>query len=264
MSFAELVGHDILVRESIVESRRFGIRVIRVTVPGDADADGALRLIEGSGAELVVLRFATTRLDVSDVVRNSAWNLVPAGTVVYWDKHLQAPDDSRKAPGDRDVNREATARDRDTVAQLIPLIFDGYRNHYSMNPALRGQAITDGYTEWALSRVNAPDGFVTLLRRHAHDVGVATVALETHSDAEVELAGIHPDHQGQGHYATLMQGVERQAWDRGARHLVISTQASNIRVQRAWVRLGYAPCLAVDTVHLMPSESSHSPAGPDA
>lgn len=264
MSFAELTGHDVLVRESAVESRRFDLRVIRVTVPAEADAGGVLPLIEGSGAELAILRFPTARIDVLDIVRSSAWDLVPAGTVVYWEKRLHAPDAPQQTPGDRPVNREATARDRDTVAQLIPLIFDGYRNHYSMNRALRGQAISDGYTEWALSRVNAPDGFVTLLRHRAHDVGIATVAMEPHSDAEVELAGIHPDHQRQGHYATLMRGVERQAWERGARHLVISTQASNTRVQRAWVRLGFAPCLAVDTVHLMPRESSRSPARPDA
>jgi GNAT superfamily N-acetyltransferase len=257
MSLAELMGHDVAVHESDVESRRFGMRVVRVTLPEGGDARGVRAHVEGSGADLVIFRFPTARDDMIEVFHDSDWKLVPAGTAIYWEKSLSGLDELP------DGNRVATAQEKATVARLIPVIFEGYRNHYSANTSLRHHDITDGYSEWALSRVDTSESFVMLLRQHTLDIGVATVAMRR-SDAEVELAGIHPEHREKGHYATLMRGVEAQAHLRGAQRLVISTQASNIRVQRAWARLGFVPCFAVDTVHLMPTNTSGSSAERDA
>ena len=69
--------------------------------------------------------------------------------------------------------------------------------------------------------------------------------------AEVLLAGIAEGHQNQGLYPHLMKEMINAARANGAKQLVISTQASNIAVQRVWARVGLRPILSVENCHLI-------------
>jgi GNAT superfamily N-acetyltransferase len=55
--------------------------------------------------------------------------------------------------------------------------------------------------------------------------------------------------QGRGRYAVLLAACAAEAHRRGLSRLIISTQVHNVRVQRAWARLGLRPFAAIETVH---------------
>ena len=79
-------------------------------------------------------------------------------------------------------------------------------------------------------------------------IGLATLA-HTAGTTEILLAGIIRAARGRRRYAHLLAGVEEAARAHGAERLVISTQAHNAGVQRAWARYGFEPVGSVHTVH---------------
>ena len=74
---------------------------------------------------------------------------------------------------------------------------------------------------------------------------------ESAGEAEILLAGLTSAAQGRGLYPLLLKAVGQQAMARGCPRVTISTQAHNIRVQRAWAKAGFRPFAAITTVHAM-------------
>ena len=68
-------------------------------------------------------------------------------------------------------------------------------------------------------------------------------------EGEGRLFAVSPEVQGQGISRSHM--VQAMEWflSRGARRMIISTQITNIGVQKVWVRLGLEPAYAYHTFH---------------
>jgi ribosomal protein S18 acetylase RimI-like enzyme len=138
------------------------------------------------------------------------------------------------------------------VDAVVAASFAGYGNHYLANPLLDPAAALAGYQEWARLTVSAHPEDVLLLRRGGQVIGVATCHASPEDDhLEILLAGLLPTAQGRGLYAHLLAGCATHARHRGLARLIISTQAHNVRVQRAWARAGLLPFGAVETVHCL-------------
>src|SRR5690606_14805516 len=177
-----------------------------------------------------------------------------AGSLTYWSAATGDITSPTPVPG-LEVDSLSRLPDEAERAAVVEVVvadsFSGYGNHYAANPLLDRDAALAGYQEWARrsALANPDDALVLLLDRRV--VGLATLL---DSDApgghvEVLLAGLTTDAQGRGRYGTLFAGIVRAASARGRREVVISTQSHNVRVQRAWARLGLRPFAAVETVH---------------
>ena len=121
---------------------------------------------------------------------------------------------------------------------------------FRSNPFFDPDRAAAGYVEWALSRVADENGLVLVLCRDNEPIGLATLA-DLGTELEIELAGLVSSAQGRGDYGSLLAGCLRTAARSGKGRVVISTQADNVRVQRAWIRAGFKPFAAVETVHLI-------------
>jgi GNAT superfamily N-acetyltransferase len=254
MSWDQLLEPGVVVRDSQVETDRFGCSVVRVTIgPGLVDVDRLLAMIEDLTAEVLVVRYDAARLELPGTLARSRRAVVAAGTLTYWEEPVS--DSGPREPSNLEV-LSADTLNFETVSALVRDIvrasFRDYGNHYTTNPILDNSAALVGYEDWAIRSLNDEPGNVLVMLEAGEPIGMATLVPGARGDhLEILLAGLVPAAQGRRLYDTLLYGCEKVAVARGAQRLVISTQVHNVRVQRAWARHGLRPFAAIETVHLI-------------
>lgn len=258
MSWAGLEGRGIRRWVSDVEANRFGLSVERVVVGVDAIDDRQLRAdfaaaLSESAADLVIARWPSHLSSLGAVAASSGRHVIPADVLMYWEIPAQRlAISAEQLPEGYAIEHptDSSATIEDAISEVVSDSFRGYGNHYTANPALDPDLALAGYLEWAVGAFRKNPGNVVILRRAATPVGVATLTVSG-PDLEVELAGMTHAVQGQGLYRFLLAAVGETALARGHERVIISTQAHNIRVQRAWARLGLRPFGAITTTHLV-------------
>ncbi|MBD2757923.1 hypothetical protein IEE94_00135 [Yimella sp. cx-573] len=257
MSWAGLAGSEVVASDSPAEGRRFGISVGRVMVGDEAPAETAKRDLAAALAaaphDLLVVRWPAHQVALAATVAATGRIVLPADVLTYWEVDAQelATADLPQADSLRvDSGDNHQAAGREWVKAVVRSSFEEYGNHYSANPALDRQLALEGYLEWAVSSFEAQPQDALFLLDGSDPIGVATLSQDTgRGDLEVLLAGLVPGAQGRGAYSYLLRAVGVQALRRGLSRVIISTQAHNVRVQRAWVRSGLRPFAAVTTAH---------------
>jgi hypothetical protein len=194
----------------------------------------------------LVLRFPPTLTELPDVLAQSSRDVLVADALVYWDAQpkglvAQAP----TATGLSILRGTALAP---TLEEVVRATFAQYPNHYSVNRLFPPDRVLTGYVEWA-SRAAESDR-VAVLRDGEDVVGFVTWITDPDlGHLEIELAGLVPRARGRGAYPLLLADAGRTALEQGLSRVVISTQSGNVRVQRAWSRLGMLPIASFTTVH---------------
>jgi len=170
-------------------------------------------------------------------------------TPVYYARNLAKgplPQDKGKVPV-----QIVQPGEEEGVRQVAVKAFLGYFGHYHAYSRLDRAACDKIYTSWAvrscLSREVADD--VLVANRGDNIVGFISLKLNNNEEGEGRLFAVSPEVQGQGISRSLM--VQAMEWflSRGARRMIISTQITNIGVQKVWVRLGLEPAYAYHTFH---------------
>jgi GNAT superfamily N-acetyltransferase len=261
VSWDDVVGGVSALRSSNSESLRFGLSVARLGVGAGWNSDfesedrlGAhvREIIAGASEDIVIVRAPSNLTRFASLVASPGRQLVPAGTLLYWDKPV-AEHEARPLPSGLTAEPLGTdATSRQAALEALTDSFDGYSNHYSHNPLLDPTVIADGYREWAESTLASSEGRAYVLHRDGRTIGVATTNRSAAHPrfAEIELAGIVSDEQKQGSYRYLLDAVFAGARASGCDTVVISTQSYNTRVQRAWAAAGFRPAGSIDTFHL--------------
>jgi ribosomal protein S18 acetylase RimI-like enzyme len=254
MSWDDLRGLGVAVAESHVDSGRFGVRVGRAVARWKEldQAYVATELTAGLHAlrpDIAVARWPAHLTAVAGRLADSGTALVPADTLVYW----SAPTAVVRAnvPIPAWMSLASTPVGRGDVEAMVRATFADYPTHYSASALFDARRVLSGYVDWAGRLASdSPENCVTVLGDHDELMALATTQVvdDSHS-LEVLLAGTAPAHRGQGVYRRLCAGVAARAAQLGCRDVVISTQASNIAVQRAWTSLGLRPFAAFTTVH---------------
>jgi len=254
MSWDSLAHADVHYAESELDTRRFGIHVSRLTVGNDVAMSPDLEAevteaLAQSSSDVVVARWPARLTSLGGLVAGLGRRVIAADTLIYWDVSVSELM-SRTAMGEDLETRVGVAAE--DLHSVLEDSFRDYPSHYSANPAFPRTQVLEGYLEWARRTVETrPDDTVTLLHS-GRAIGLATCLVGAdQAHLEIELAGLVTAAQGGGRYATLLRGVAGTAAARDIPTIVISTQASNVRVQRAWSRAGFAPFAAFTTVHLV-------------
>lgn len=248
---------------SPAESAAFGFRVARLSIGGawaaefgDADelAHRVTEILRQATEDTVIVRFPSELVEVARLDRPGGRRLQHAGTLLYWEDPLS--DSATLGAGLEAVVLRGDSQPPvgfvDSAIAVVTDSFDGYLNHYAYNVHIPAAIVRDGYVDWTRRTIGDPAGAAILLRDG--DEAIAAATLRFHADGEgvvgeVELASVASHRQGAGRYRDLWSAIRRTAHESGAERLIISTQASNIRVQRSWARLGLVPLASFDTVH---------------
>lgn len=254
MTWDTFLTSSVSLTHSKAESLRFGFEVERAVVgieaPEGEDAVRELsRVLQSSRADLVIVRWPSALVTLGTALAAGSRVVIPCDTLVYWECD---PGGLVELEHTNDVTVNLlgpTGSASPAVAEVVRSSFVGYRNHYASNPMIDPASALEGYVDWATTSLGA-SGDALVLWRDGRPLAVATISAGSRgADLEILLAGVVPSAQGQGLYREILRAVGLEAVRREARRVIISTQAQNARVQRAWARAGFVPFAAIATAH---------------
>jgi GNAT superfamily N-acetyltransferase len=232
---------------SPLEEGRFGIRTARARALTLADLPSVLAFCRAQRAALLIARCRTEDLDVVHALEAEGGRLMD--TLVYYARDLgrtPLPTD----PGMAHMHPVAPA-EIDAVTDIARDAFRGYTGHYHADPRLERHACDEVYVSWTRRscelREVAAEVFVYQL--DGSPAAFATMRMNSPAEGEGVLFAVAPRAQGKGVYRTLIANGLRWCRAQGAERMVVSTQVTNVAVQKVWVRLGFEPSASYYTFH---------------
>ena len=232
---------------SSIDHSRFGIVTARDGAVTSETLEADLEFCREEGVQLFIARCRTEELAVAQGLEKAGSRLMD--TLVYFARDVGGRDlpNTKCQVAIRPVRRGEDAAVRDVAREA----FRGYRGHYHADPRLDPARCDEAYQDWAqrscLSRGVAGE---VLVADDGAVAGFATLRMNEPAECEGVLFGVAPRVQGSGVYRAFM--VEGMQWGhaQGATRMVVSTQITNLAVQKVWSRLGFEPSQSYYTFHL--------------
>jgi len=240
------VGTEETIAFSEIDSERFGVRVARAQVEGK-NLSQIIDFCVAEQIKLLIARCATKELRTIQEMECLGFLLMD--TLVYYSFDLTKrtiPDDAPRAHV-RKLMRDDTAQ----VETVAAAAFKGYYGHYHADSRLDQRKCDEGYVSWAVrsctSKQVANEVLVAEIDKKI--VGFLTLRLNSPKEMEGLLFGVAPEGQGIGVGRALMVNGLKLCKKRQAKRMVISTQVTNVAVQKVWCRVGFEPAHSYYTLH---------------
>ena len=234
------------ISHSLIESQRFGKNIYRGSCDA-VDVEFISEYLRKNAPEILILRFPVAEQPSLYKLQNLAKTVIFADTLVYYELRNEA---KNLADLSNDLRfSEATSDDLELLQNLIPVIFQGYSNHYFSNPLLEKDKIVEGYTEWAMNYVNAPQKVNLIVHKDNVPAGFITCSYEN-DEAEIILNGVVPEFRRGGIYTDMVRFVKRYFFEKGIKIIKVSTQIQNFAVQNVWRKEHFYLKEAFITIHL--------------
>lgn len=242
---------DSMLQMSYADSRRFGLRIFRASLPA-IDERTLIRELLDQDVDIAIVRVPAGSAPNLDRLGRYGLRPIHADTLVYYSADLGTH--SARELRNTDLRfSEAGPDDHAELKELVAVTFAGYRSHYHANPLLSGQDVLAGYEEWAAGYVGNPSSGrrTWVARRDGRLAAFACCAHESKGETcEGVLYGVHPSHAGGGIYGDLIRFTQNHFRRLGYRRMMVSTQIWNVAVQKVWAREGFVLAHAYDTLHI--------------
>lgn len=231
---------------SQLDSERFGVRTARANVLPET-LSRVLDFCLTEGIHLLIARCASSDLSLVQEMESQGFQLMD--TLVYYAFYLLG----KRIPDDRSgyVVRPIRAEDKEAVRMVAAAAFRGYMGHYHADPRLDRRRCDETYASWAersVSLKTAAD--VVFVAEHAGNVaGFATLRLNSADEGEGLLYAVAPEYQKRGVCPALMTQSLHWCHQQSTQRMVISTQLTNVSMQKVWCRLGFEPSHSYYTFH---------------
>jgi ribosomal protein S18 acetylase RimI-like enzyme len=239
------VGKEIIAFSEI-DSERFAVRVARAQVEGK-NLSQIIDFCVAEQIKLLIARCATKELRTVQEMESRGFLLMD--TLVYYSFDLAKRTIPNDAPRTR--IRKFVRGDTAQVETVAAAAFKGYRGHYHADPRLDRRKCDEGYVSWAVrsctSKQIATEVLVAEIDKKI--VGFLTLRLNSPKEMEGLLFGVAPEGQGIGVGRSLMLNGLELCKKKQARRMLISTQVTNVAVQRVWCRVGFEPAYSYYTFH---------------
>lgn len=232
---------------SAIDKMRFGVTTAKVQLEGQEQVPEINAWCEDNAVELLIARCRCDDIALVQQLEKDGFFLTD--TLVYYrSKVLTATDAILK---DGYSTRVATAGDAEAVEALAKITFAGYTGHYHADARLATVNADAVYSSWAASScgsANVADQ-VILVEHGTKIVAFATVKKVKTYMMEGVLFGVSPDHQGRSLYNALMLLAQNWGIDHDFKQMIVSTQVTNLAVQKVWCRQGFEPFKSFYTFH---------------
>lgn len=234
-------------RLSKLDEDRFGIRTVRVAHLALPHLETVLDFCRQQQVRFLIARVLSDDWSTVHAVEAAGFTLTD--TLVVFSRDLTRSISPIEVA---DVSiRSSVESDAPGVQAVSAAAFKGYGGHYHTDPRLDPVKCDEIYADWAyracVSRQVADEVFVAI--RRGEIVGFLALRSNRPQEGEVVLNAIHPGHQRHGIYGALMSRGLNWCKERGHSQTVISTQLTNVPVQKVWVRLGFEPAYSYYTYH---------------
>lgn len=235
------------VQLSELDTKRYGYRIARAAAVTAENLSDTLAFCHSHNVAMLIARCPTDDFPAIHAMEHAGFLLMD--TLVYYSvkfARTPIPDNPITVsirfvqPGD-EVQVEQVARDS----------FKGYYGHYHADPRLDSAAADEAYVEWAVRSCVSRDvaDEVLIAYEDSQILGFATLRQNSPEEGEGVLFGVTPSAQGRGIYQSFMINGMRWSQQRGATQMIVSTQVTNIAVQKVWARLGFTMSNSYYTFH---------------
>jgi len=226
---------------------RFGFVTAKVNLVAGDDLAEALDWCEKNRAEFLIARLPTDQIQMVQAMERAGFML--SDTLVYFRKKNLETIASDLPTGYS--WRLAQTGDHAEVEELAMKTFAGYTGHYHADSKLKKIDSDLVYSSWAANSCvdkQLADA-VILIENDQKIAAFATVKkVETYMSEGI-LFGVAPEHQGKSLYAALMSLAQQWSTNATLSQMIVSTQITNLAVQKVWCRQGFEPHQSFYTFH---------------
>jgi GNAT superfamily N-acetyltransferase len=232
---------------SVIDEARFGIRTARAAGVTAHTLPSVLDFCAKHNVVLLIARVPATDLQTAQSMERLGFSLMDV--LVYFSRDLNGapiPPDANRA-----VLRPVRPGEEEEVRRIAEGSFRGYAGHYHADPRLDKSKCDEAYTDWAYRSCISSDVADQVIVAVVNEslAGFATLRLNGADEGEGILFGVAPFAQGRGIYRSFMVRGMEWCLANGAKQMLVSTQLTNIAVQKVWARLGFEPSHAYYTFH---------------
>jgi GNAT superfamily N-acetyltransferase len=234
---------------SDLDSNRFDLRIGRANISNSDECASVLAACEQETVRMLIIRCRTDDFHSIHCLEATGARLMD--TLVYYHRNLRKgalPEELRK-----NIIRPMQDSDIPKIQSLVGETFRGYLGHYHADPGLDHTKCDEGYVEWATQMcMNRNSSHEVLVAENPSGIlaGFATMRLNDADEGEGVLFGVHPSFEGRGIYWSFMVHAMDWCRNRGTARMLVSTQITNIAVQKVWTRLGFELGRSYYTFHL--------------
>jgi GNAT superfamily N-acetyltransferase len=231
---------------SEIDSERFGLRIARALV-ASGQLSSVLDFCAAERIDMLIARCATSDWAATQSMQEMGFLLMD--TLVYYSFDLTKkaiPEDT----GEFRI-RPLQSGDKAEIRKVASEAFKDYFGHYHADRRLDSSKCDEGYSSWA-ERSCTTDGVadaVLVAEDGGKVAGFATLRLNSPPEVEGLLFGVAPKSQGRGICRSFMIQSLRWCHAQGAKRMVISTQITNVSMQKVWCRSGFEPSHSLHTFH---------------
>lgn len=232
---------------SELDEKRFGVKIAKATLSVGDDVNAAIEWCNINNVKMLIARCLCEDIKLIQELEASGGRLMD--TLAYYkntkmvkmEKNLDTPYSWRFA----------TEGDADLVEKLAGEIFNGYGGHYHADSKLKKEDSDRVYSSWARNSCYGEpfSDVMFLILRGDQIIGFLVVKKIDSHTCDIVLNGISPDYQKGGLYSFLISLAKNWALDQGIEKIVISTQITNVSVQKVWCRQGFEPFSSFYTFH---------------
>lgn len=232
---------------SDIDEERFGIKTAKALGFQSKDIANILSFCRQNDVVFLIARCRTSDLNLAQEMEEIGFQLMD--TLIYYSCNL------RKTPPPEYVSdiaiRPFRAGEENIIRSISAEAFDGYLGHYHADRRLDRERCDEVYIDWAYhSCISKNMADIVLVAEHGGSIaGFATLKINSPVVGEGVLFGVAPSAQGKGIYRLLMIHGMKWCIEQGHEKMVVSTQISNVAVQKVWCRLGFEPNYSYYTFH---------------
>ncbi len=229
------------------ESNAVNKKVWRASTPNlIRDLDEIFFLSNSSNVDLLILRSTEPFMPSMKQFKN--WEVIDCGDLNYW---ILGREPIKKSL-DGILDFTDSKNNFGEFTSVLESSFKDYRNHYSFNPIFSHVDVPKAYIEWTINQSTKSNKEYISKILFWNGIAVAILTAEELTDFyEIQLAGVHNQHQRKGFYSNLIYEFWRLVASNSRKKVIISTQSENYRVQEAWEKLGFKKNISVHTYHLV-------------
>lgn len=232
---------------SELDEIRFGTKTAKITIEAKDNIENIIEWCELEEVQMLIARCSSDDMNLVQSMERLGFFLTD--TLIYY-RNKKILSNINAVPNGYSW-RLANATDASTVEILAGETFTGYSGHYHSDPNINKFDADLVYSSWAGNscRDKAVADGVLLIENGKEIAAFATLKRIESYMFEGVLFGVSPAHQGKGLYSSLMQLAQNWAKELDFRQMIVSTQLTNLAVQKVWCRQGFEPFKSCYTLH---------------
>lgn len=232
---------------SKIDYQRFGVITAKSTLTETDSVDSLLKIANSDNVELLIIRVPTYILDKVQELENQGAFLTD--TLVYFMK--KKVEEIAKSLPYGYTTRLASREDCTNLEKLAHETFNGYLGHYHADKNLKKTDCDLVYSSWAAASCTEKKvaDAVILIEKNSEIAAFATIKVNNSSEVEGVLFGVSPQHRNKNLYQSLMNESLIWCLNNNFKQMLVTTQITNLVVQKYWCRLGFEPIKSYYTFH---------------